>query len=287
MELELFNSIVQSISKLFKPKRSKNFTFTDLDILKVWFWSVIHDRPISWATRRRNWAIHLRKNALPTDSTMSRRLRTKSIKDLLKALEQKIIAPKDPDSLVWIIDGKPLTISGCSKDMQAGYGRAAGGKAKGYKLHAIVGKSGEIANWRIAPMNKDERVMAERMLKSINIKGYIMADGNYDSNKLFATCDEKQNLQMVVPRRFGKNRGLGHRKQSAGRLRSKELLEGPETKFGEDLIDQRESIERFYGNLTNWGGGLAGIPSWVRTHRRVHRWVQAKLLLNAIRRTAA
>jgi hypothetical protein len=287
MELELFNSIVQSISQLFKPKRSKNFTFTDLDILKVWFWSVIHDRPVSWATQPRNWAIHLRKHALPTDSTMSRRLRTKSIKEFLKALEQKIIAPKVPHSLVWLIDGKPLTISGCSKDKQAGYGRAAGGKAKGYKLHAIVGKSGGIANWRIAPMNKDERVMAERMLKSTNINGYIMADGNYDSNKLFAMCDEKQNLQMVVPRRFGKNRGLGHRKQSAGRLRSKELLEGPETKFGDDLINQRESIERFYGNLTNWGGGLAGLPSWVRTHRRVHRWVQAKLLLNAIRRTAA
>jgi hypothetical protein len=287
MELELFNSSVQSISQLFKPKRSKNFTFTDLDILKVWFWSVIHDRPVSWATQPRNWAIHLRKHALPTDSTMSRRLRTKSIKEFLKALEQKIIAPKDPHSLVWLIDGKPLTISGCSKDKQAGYGRAAGGKAKGYKLHAIVGKSGGIANWRIAPMNKDERVMAERMLKSTNINGYIMADGNYDSNKLFAMCDEKQNLQMVVPRRFGKNRGLGHRKQSAGRLRSKELLEGPETKFGDDLINQRESIERFYGNLTNWGGGLAGLPSWVRTHRRVHRWVQAKLLLNAIRRTAA
>lgn len=66
-------------------------------------------------------------------------------------------------------------------------------------------------------MNKDERVMAERMLKSTNINGYMMADGNYDSNKLFPTCDEKQNLQMVVPGRFGANRGLGHRKQSTGR----------------------------------------------------------------------
>lgn len=138
MELELFHSIGQSITQLFKPKRSKNFIFTDLDILKVWFWSVIHDRLIFWATRPRNWAIQLRKHVLPTDSTMSRRWRTKSIKDLLKAPEQKIFAPKDPDSLVWIIDGKPLTITGCSKDKRAGYGRAAGGKAKGYKLHVIV-----------------------------------------------------------------------------------------------------------------------------------------------------
>jgi hypothetical protein len=40
---------------------------------------------------------------------------------------------------VWIrvIDGKPLTVSGVSKDADAGYGRVAGGKAKGYKLYAV------------------------------------------------------------------------------------------------------------------------------------------------------
>jgi hypothetical protein len=31
-----------------------------------------------------------------------------------------------------MIDGKPLPIGGCSKDRQSGYGRSAGGKAKGF-----------------------------------------------------------------------------------------------------------------------------------------------------------
>ena len=61
-----------------------------------------------------------------------------------------------------MLDGKPLTIGGCSKDRQAGYGRAAGGKARGYKIHVIYGSDGSIAAWRIAPMNVDERVMAAR-----------------------------------------------------------------------------------------------------------------------------
>jgi Transposase DDE domain len=286
MELQLFNSIVQMMSELIKPSRSRNYCFSDFDILKVWFWSVIHDRPVSWAVQRRNWAIHQRKRNLPSNTTMSRRLRSSSVRELLKTLEEKIIEPKIKDSLVWLIDGKPLPISGCSKDRQAGYGRAAGGKAKGYKLHAIIGKNGELASWRIAPMNKDERVMAERMLKSTKIEGYVVADGNYDSNKLFKTCDDKQNLQMVVRRRYGSKSGLGHRKQTAGRLRSKEILENPDPKFGNDLLAQRDSIERFFGNLTNWGGGMTCLPSWARTYRRVHRWVQAKLLLNGLRRMA-
>lgn len=286
MELQLFNSIVQIMTELIKPNRSRKFDFSDFDILKVWFWSVIHDRPVSWAVQRCNWPIHQRKRNLPSNSTVSRRLRSNSVRELLKTLEERIIAPKVKDGLVWLIDGKPLPVSGCSKDRQASYGRAAGGKAKGYKLHAIIGKNGELANWRIAPMNKDERVMAERMLKSTKIQGYVVADGNYDSNKLFKTCDDKQNLQMVVRRRYGSKKGLGHRKQSCGRLRSKEILEGPDPKFGNDLLAQRDSIERFFGNLTNWGGGMTCLPSWARTHRRVHRWVQAKLIINGLRKMA-
>jgi hypothetical protein len=62
------------------------------------------------------------------------------------------------------------------------------------------------------------------------------------------------------------------------------LLENPAPQFGEALVGQRSAIERQFGNLTNWGGGLTCLPSWVRTHRRVHRWVQAKLVLTALKR---
>ena len=60
----------------------------------------------------------------------------------LDALERRVVAPAEP-GLFWVIDGKPLAIGGCSKDRQAGYGRAAGGKAKGYKVHAVVGAGGD------------------------------------------------------------------------------------------------------------------------------------------------
>lgn len=213
---------------------------------------------------------------------MSRRLRSRSVVALLKQVEERVIAPKNPN-YYWMIDGKSMVIGGCSKDRQAGYGRAASGKAKGYKLHVIRGIDGSMAAWRIAPMNKDERVMGERMLKTAPVQGYILADGNYDSNKLHAICDQRGNMQLLSPRRYGKGKGLGHRKHTMGRLRSKAILEAPYPEFGEGLMAKRSDIERAFGNLTNWGGGLACLPAWVRGHRRVHRFVQAKLVLTELK----
>jgi hypothetical protein len=60
-----------------------------------------------------------------------------------------------------------------------------------------------------------------------------------------------------------------------------ELLENPAPHFGDKLLEDRSQVERYFGGLVSWGGGLAGLPAWVRTHRRVQRWVQAKLVLTA------
>src|SRR5207237_8544779 len=139
---------------------------------------------------------------LPSPATMSRRLRTPSVQTLLNGLEQRVVAPKQP-GLFWMIDGKPLPISGCSKDRQAGYGRAANCMAKGYKIHAIVGSQGAIAMWRVPPMNKDERVMAERLLRAAPIQGYVLGDSNYDSNKVHRVCEARGELQLVTRRRYG------------------------------------------------------------------------------------
>src|SRR5690606_36823421 len=132
-----------------------------------------------------------------------------------------------------------------------------GAKAKGYKLHAIVASDGSIANWRVAPMNKDERVMAGRLIRSAppELVGYLSADANYDSNKLHEACDQRGDLQLVTPRRYGPGKGTGHRKQTAGRLRSIALTEGPSHEFADRLLADRSEIERRYGHLTNWGGG--------------------------------
>jgi hypothetical protein len=286
MEYQLYQAIVAALDALDKPRTPTRFTFTDVEILQVYYWAVIHDRPMSWACHRDHWPLPLRHRSLPTPGTLSRRLRTTTVGALRQSLEHQVIAPKEP-GLFWIIDGKPLPIGGCSKDRQAGYGRAAGGKAKGYKVHALVGSDGTVAAWRLAPMNKDERVMAERLLRTAppTVLGYVLGDANYDSNPLHRVGDERGNVQLVTPRRYGPDKGTGHRKLTAGRLRSIALTESPFPAFAQQLGRDRTAVERQFGNLTNWGGGLSSLPAWVRTHRRVHRWVQAKLILTQLKQT--
>src|SRR2546423_2676774 len=127
MEHQLFNAIVAVLLSLNNPRAPTRFAFSDEEIVKVYYWSVLCDRPTSWACRKEHWPLHLRKRPLPSPATMSRRLRSPSVVALLRALERRVVAPKGP-GLVWMIDGKSLPIGGCSKDRQAGYGKAAGGK---------------------------------------------------------------------------------------------------------------------------------------------------------------
>ncbi len=287
MEHQLYQQIVALLEELDKSRKRREGDYPDRRIVAVYYWSVLFDRPVKWACQRCNWPIWLRRERLPSASRMSVRLRSKSVRELLVRLEERVVRTTENHCLVWLIDGKPLTISGVSQDRQAGYGRAARSKAKGYKLHVLRGIDKSLAEWRLAPMNVDERKMAKRMLRSAKVQGYVLADANYDSNELHGVCDARGNLQLVSPRRYGPGRGHGHRKQTPGRLRSKEILENPFPEFGKSLLEQRGNIERHFGNLTSWGGGLTHLPPWVRTYRRVHRWVQAKLVINYIKRPLA
>jgi hypothetical protein len=123
------------------------------------------------------------------------------------------------------------------------------------------------------------------MLRDLTVPGYIAADKNYDSNELFDQAALREN-QLICPRRYGPDKGLGHQYQSPHRLRCKDLLEKPTrrlTCFGPKLLRQRGQVERDFGNCVSFGGGLQGLPSWVRRYGRVRRWVWGKLLINAAR----
>ena len=60
------------------------------------------------------------------------------------------------------------------------------------------------------------------------------------------------------------------------------LLGTAPSPFGKALYALRGDIERRFGNLTGFGGGLQPLPSWVRTPHRVALWVAAKLVLNGV-----
>ncbi len=281
MERSIFLAIKIALRTLGRRRKNGRFGYTDGAILEVYLWGVLNGRTAKWACDPVNWPKGMHRGRLVNPSTLSRRMRTDSIGQLIERLREKLEASGQSECVA-VIDGKPLPIGPHSHDKQAGYGRAASGKATGYKLHAIVTPLGRVLRWRVAPMNFDERTMARRMLETLDHQGYLLADANYDSNKLFELAHAR-GVQMIAPRRYGPGRKVGHRAQSPSRLRSKQLLEDNRTEFGRSLVKQRWTIERFFGTLSNAPVGLDHLPTWVRGWQRVHNWIAAKLLINAAR----
>jgi hypothetical protein len=242
----------------------------------VYLWAVLHDRPVSWACKPKNWPPELWTRKLPSQSTMSRRLRTAEVQHLLHCMERALAANASAD---WVlkIDGKPLTVGGYSKDRDAARGRAANGFARGYKLHAIYGCSPVPVAWELAAMNVAESTMARFTIPRLRSGGYLLGDCAFDSNALYELASSR-GYQLVAPRQKPQAK-LGHTRHQAARLRSIELLQ---TDFGRALYHERGRIERQFGWLTNHSAALAPLPAWVRRIHRVRLWVQAKIVIHAV-----
>lgn len=282
MERELFERLKAELASLGPHRRGRNL-FSDVVIVLVYFWSVIHDRPVSWACRRTAWRASVCPRLLPSQSRMSRRLRTDSVRGLIDQLEERVLRRARPAPTACAIDGKPLPIGSYSRDPHARWGRGAGGWARGYKLHLLLSLCGTVVAWRLTPMNGDEREMARRLIKQARCAGYILGDKAFDVQYLYDEAS-RHGGQLVAPRQKGPARGLGHGRQAPGRLRSRDLMENTVSEFGRQLHRMRDVIERRFGHLSSTGGLLTHLPSWVRTYHRVRAWVQTKMILAEARR---
>ena len=275
MEQELWNELY-TIARCLDKHRPLGL-YRHADIVGVYLWAVIHDRPTSWATVAINWPKVI-DIYIPSQPTMSRRLRSAATRQLLDDVESTFVLILVM-AKVWvkIVDAKPLPVGGHSKDPDARWGHGVCGFAKGYKLFAIYGESPLPLTWRVAAMNAGETTIAKRMLPDLQGGGYLLGDKLYDSNPLYIVA-RQYNHQLVAPRKQ-KNKGLGHRSHDPDRLRAAELLQ---TQFGQALFAERGRIEQNFAHLTNFGGGLAPLPNWVRRLHRVQLWVQAKILIYAV-----
>jgi hypothetical protein len=232
-----------------------------------------------WGVDKANWPDDLRPSHLAPQSTFSRRMRRPDVQQLMMDIENAWLALAGASRwLLRIIDGKPLAVSGVSKDPDAGYGRGAGGMQKGYKFHVVWATGPLPLAWGLAPMNRGEPTMARWLIPSLPGSGYLLGDTAYDSNHLYDLAHANEHQLLTVKRR--KHGGLGHHRHSPYRLRCIELMK---RQFGKGLHRFRRQVERDLGNLVSFGGGLTCLPPWVRRLPRVRNWVHAKLLINAAR----
>lgn len=292
MEAKLYASLYKLVYSLAHP-RPRRCRFNDRIIVMVYLWSVLWDRPVCWACDKDNW---FGKNdfELPSDSTMSRRLRTAGVQQLI---ERALAAGSElfgPAPLLKAVDSKPMYVGPYTKDPDAKSGRVARGKmACGYRLHTL-NHGRNVHFFTLAPMNEHDASVAPVLMEHPEGGGYVAADNApgrakpypYDSNELHEKAAEK-NHQLVSPPRAC-NKGVRDLKHNCPeRIRSLDMLDSPLEKcglkgeFGKELYDGRQRIESGYGGLTMQG--LHYLPAWARGPRRVALWSAGKILISLIR----
>ena len=284
MERELWPFLYHELRETANDFRQKYVQIPAWVLVAVSLWAALHDRPVAWACNPRNWSTTgLRPWKLPSPSTMSRRAYSVGVGLLWHALQERLRRRSPEPALIAMLDGKPLPVGGYTKDPDAAYGRGAGMMAKGYKLHTVWSNGALPEQWEVTSLKVGETTVAGEMLaRSRGRGGYLLADSNYDSSKLFDEAAEA-GYQLVVPIE-GEGAGEGHRYQSPRRMQCVEMMRGrSKSDFGPSLYEMRTGIERKFGNATSFGGGLGPLPAWVRRLHRIRTWVWAKLLINAAR----
>jgi hypothetical protein len=283
MERELWPLLYRELRATAHDFHQKYVQIPAWVLVAVSLWAALHDRTIAWACDARNWTTtSLRPGKLPSPATMSRRAYGVGVGLLWRALEERLRTCQVP-ALVAFLDGKPLPVGGYTKDPDSAYGRGAGLMAEGYKLHAVWSNRAVPEAWEVTSLKVSEKVAAEALLAQLTGGGYLPADLNYDSSRLFDIAF-KGCYQLVVPIHHP-NAGHGKHYQSPHRLRCITMMKRDRglSDFGPTLYALRTDIERSFGQATAFAGGLGPLPAWVRRLRRVRIWVWAKLLINAVR----
>ena len=276
MEREEWSALVVLVTRVVPATCGARFTFNWRAIVLTYLWAVLHNQPVSWACRPPHWPTECRPVRLPTPATMSRRLRRPEFVELLKRLLRHLQRGRRR-GLLNIVDGKVLAVSRHSRDREATFG-GAHARQRGYKLHLILGQNGRFEGLAIRPLNVNERGVARELVGQARLSGYLLGDAQYDDKHLYALCAQR-GMQLIAPRQYGSQRGLGHVRQPAAWLRGIELLEASGTGFGPQLFRLRRGIERLFGQLVSVPYGLPVLPAWARGLQRVRLWVTAKLLL--------
>ena len=89
MERELWQALYLLATGL--DKRWGCWKYSTAEIVVVYFWAVLHDRPTSWAAQQAEWPADLRPGPLPPQSTLSRRLKQADAVELMTAVEQQLV----------------------------------------------------------------------------------------------------------------------------------------------------------------------------------------------------
>jgi IS5 family transposase len=278
MDRDIWASIVRLVRRAERelPRPRRRAEYPDGLIVLMCLWAVWHDRPMCWACQRCHYGTLFRPRRLPSVSRFSRRLRSPRCAAILQRLHDLLSAGAGGGRLSFL-DGKPLPVGESTKDPDARTGRGAGRFSRGYRLHAWGTADGRIPVWAVTAMNVQEQTVAPALLEGRNVRGLLLADGNYDGAPLYERVDRAGGVLLTPLRRTARKRKYLRAMPRSRLAVLAAWAHEPERIWR--VYRRRGQIERTFANATSFGGGLAPLPAWVRRLDRVRRWVGVKLII--------
>ena len=139
MDGNLWKQVYQLVMTTEYPNPTTRTTHSDRVVVLVHLRATMDNISINRATHPESWIGWQRPQSLPSQSTMSRRLKKPAVTALLAAVEQRLRAiPTSSPSTPIVIDGRALATSKFTKDPDARWGYGTGGLDVGYCGCAIA-----------------------------------------------------------------------------------------------------------------------------------------------------
>jgi len=270
-EWKLVYSTIRLVNRSI-PRTGRRPVYPDTLIVAMYLWSVAHDRPMLWATQRCNYGGAFRPRRLPSCSQFYRRIATLRCQALLHGVHERLAGTLDQPGFL-MIDGRSFAVGKYTTDSDAAVGYAKDGFVHGYKLHAIATLDGRFTHFQVQPLNVAEQKVAYELIHLARPRGILLGDRGYDSRRL-SEFTLRHGALLFTP--LPKNAGGGHHRYCAPRAAVKKIWD---CGAGQEIIKKRNAIERYFGQLSAFGGGLAPLPAWVRRLPRVRRWITAKIII--------
>lgn len=276
MDDELISAVYQYLFHNHRAKFTRDCKYCDAVIVFIELFRVGRQLSAQQAMNRRHWPVWTRRIAFPSYSQFNRRVKYERVGQHIAEMSRHFrdLLPKTDEKA---IDGKPLLVGGFSKDPDARRGKAPGGWANGYKLHAVVDSAGAVETWHVTSLKAGEATVARTLLSNTDLRNArVRGDSNYDSVALYNIVADAGGRFIAQRRRSGT--GLGHHPQHADRLRAIQELEAT-TDGLRRHCNHRIRVEQIFGRLTTVAFGLWSLPPSVRRLDRVRRYVDAKITL--------
>ena len=280
MDRRIWSIITKAIVRVNRRIRrtGRRPKYSDVLIVRMYFWSVWHDRPLCWACERLHYNSLFRPRALPSVSQFCRRVRTARVGVMIQAVNGELNGSDEPVKVMFM-DGKALPVSESTRDPDAKSGRGNGRFSRGYKLHTLGTENGSIRAFSVRPLNEHEvPVAASELVEHVDSGTVVLADGNYDSDELYGRVYQRGAWLFTPLKGMAKPGSYRYRRMSLARRWVMQLWQEKEDLCW-SAYRQRAGVERIFSALTGFAGGLAPLPNWVRTLPRVSRWITAKLAI--------